>query len=169
MRVFTIGHSIHTHAHFLELLRAHKVNCVADVRSVAASAHNPQYNKAALKSFLNRKGIQYLHMGVEFGARQAGYLGVDGRLDTGKFRGSMQFLSGVERLRAGIEKGYTIALMCAEADPLHCHRFHLVGCYLAANGFEVYYILKDGTQVMHAQLEGNLAITQPATRQASLF
>lgn len=168
MIIYTIGHSTHSHAHFLELLRRHGVNCVADVRSVAASAHNPQYNKAALKSFLNRKGIQYLHMGVEFGARQAGPLREDGRLDVAKFRGSMQFLSGVERLRAGIEKRFTIALMCAEADPLHCHRFHMVATYLAVNGFEVRHILKDGTMAGHAELLNRL-LPEVVTKQANLF
>lgn len=167
--LYTIGHSTHTHAHFLELLRAHKVNCLADVRSVAASAHNPQYNKAALKSFLNGKGIQYLHMGVEFGARQASPLRADGRLDVEKFKRSAQFQSGVERLRAGIEKKYTIALMCAEADPLQCHRFHMISKYLAVNGFEVRHILKDGTCVTQAVVEAHLAPTQPLAEQGSLF
>lgn len=169
MVIYTIGHSTHSQEYFLELLRGHGVNCVADVRSVAASARNPQYNKAALQSFLNRKGVRYLHMGVEFGARQAGPLRADGRLDVEKFRASTQFLSGVERLRAGVEKRFAIALMCAEADPMHCHRFHMVATYLAVNGFEVRHILKDGTLIGHAQLLDRLMPAEPVIRQTSLF
>jgi hypothetical protein len=63
------------------------------------------------------------------------------------------FLSGVARLQKGLEKGYTIALMCSEANPLECHRFSLVSRYFYDNGLDVQHILKDTKLVPHKVLE----------------
>ncbi|HLQ79367.1 MAG TPA: DUF488 family protein, partial [Terriglobia bacterium] len=42
--VLTIGHSTRTWEAFLELLRAHRIKRVVDVRSIPKSRHNPQFN-----------------------------------------------------------------------------------------------------------------------------
>ena len=43
--VLTIGHSNRTWKDFLDLLRAHRVKRVIDVRSIPRSRHNPQFNR----------------------------------------------------------------------------------------------------------------------------
>lgn len=155
--VYTIGHSTHKADYFLELLQAHAVNCVVDVRSVAASRFNPQYNKKALATFLNENGITYLHFADEFGARQTNPDVLNrGKVDFEKVRNSTSFKRGVERIRSGVDKGYTIALMCAESEPLDCHRFSMVSVGLQHEGFEVQHILKDKSIISNIELEQEL-------------
>ena len=156
--LYTIGHSNHQAAYFLELLQAHGVDCVVDVRSIPASQYNPQYNKANLSGFLKNNEILYLHFGREFGARHTGPAlhDEDGKVDFEKVRATQAFRLGVERIEEGTDKGYTIALMCAEADPLECHRFSMISGCLAEEGFEVLHILKGGEAVAHEELEQEL-------------
>lgn len=42
-----------------------------------------------------------------------------------------------------------VALMCAEKEPLECHRTLLVARVLVADGLEVLHILADGTVETH--------------------
>jgi uncharacterized protein (DUF488 family) len=60
--IYTVGHSTHQLDYFLKLLQEYSVNCLVDVRSVAASTYNPQYNKEPLFNFLKQNGIAYLHL-----------------------------------------------------------------------------------------------------------
>jgi len=154
--IYTIGHSTHPIQYFLELLNAYHVNCVVDVRSVPASRFNPQYNKKSLSISLNDHRIAYLHFGEEFGARQTdpSLLDDEGRVDFEKMRASKNFLKGVERLRKGSRDGYTIALMCSEAEPLSCHRFSMISC--ALTDFDVKHILKDKSLISQEALEDQM-------------
>jgi len=156
--IYTIGHSTHPLEYFLELLQKYSVNCVIDVRSVAASAYNPQYNKEPLSNFLKRNGITYLHFAEEFGARHTDpdLLDEEGKVNFELVRKSWHFKNGVERLWQGIDKGFTIALMCSESDPFDCHRFSMVSIALEKDGFEVKHILKDKSLKSNAQLENQL-------------
>jgi uncharacterized protein (DUF488 family) len=156
--LYTIGHSTHTSAYFLKLLQLYSIDCLVDVRSMAASRYNPQYNKKALASFLKENSIQYLHFDKEFGARQTSpeLLDETGQLDFEKVRNATHFKNGVDRLKQGAAKGYTIALMCAESDPLDCHRFGMISIALTEQGFDVNHILKDKTLKTNAALEEDL-------------
>lgn len=156
--IYTIGHSTHQLDYFLELLRTYSVNCVIDVRSVAASSYNPQYNQEPLSNFLKNNKVTYLHFAEEFGARYSDpdLLDEDGKVDFEKVRKSWNFKRGVERLWQGIEKHFTIALMCSESDPLDCHRFSMISIALEKDGFEVKHILKDKTIKSNSDLEKEL-------------
>lgn len=156
--IYTIGHSNHEPEDFADLLQYFGVNCVIDVRSIPASGRFPQFNKATLSEFLKSKNIQYLHFGKEFGARYTNpeLLDEEGKVDFEKVRQTEDFQNGVERLRAGLEKGYTIALMCSEAEPFDCHRFSMISGFLEKSGFEVKHILKDKTLKTNVQLENRL-------------
>jgi len=156
--VYTIGHSNHPIDYFNELLGAHGINCVIDVRSVPASAYNPQFNKESLSNYLKYNNITYLHFGDEFGARhtEKDLLDDSGKVDFDKVRKSDKFLSGVERLKGGLSKGFTVALMCSEAEPFDCHRFSLISYYLVRNGFIVRHILKDSALIENSELEMRL-------------
>lgn len=154
-RIYTIGHSTHTLVYFKELLEKYKINCVVDVRQFAASTYNPQYNESNLRPFLETRQITYIHMGTEFGARpqDLSMLDTDGKVDFDKVRKSKPFLSGIERLKKGLQKGYRIALMCSQADPFDCHRFALIAYYLVRHGFTVTHILKDKNCLDNSSLE----------------
>ncbi|HHM21244.1 MAG TPA: DUF488 family protein [Bacteroidetes bacterium] len=153
--IYTVGHSNHSADDFLRLLQPHGVNCVVDVRSIPASKYNPQFNKPLLASFLQEKDIIYLHFGREFGARHTNTFLHDenGRVDFEKVRQTEAFRLGVARLEEGIEKGYIPALMCAEANPLDCHRFSMIANYLDEHGYDVRHILKNGQIVSQKDLE----------------
>ena len=153
--LFTIGHSSHSPDYFLELLKHFEITCLIDVRTVAASAFNPQFNKEPLAAFLKNNGIKYLHFSKEFGARHTDpeLLDREGKVDFEKVRNSDLFRNGIQRLVQGFEKGFTISLMCSEAEPLDCHRFSMISLALAQQGFEINHILKDKTLVSNAQLE----------------
>ena len=135
------------------MLRRHGVNCVVDVRSVPASKYTPQFNMEELRRFLKHNDVQYLHFGNEFGARRTDCINEDGQVDFEEAVKTTAFLSGVERIKNGIEKGYRIALMCSEANPLECHRFSLVARYFYENGWDVQHILKDAELASHETLE----------------
>ena len=156
--IYTVGHSNHSPEVFIDLLQHCSINCLIDVRSVAASAHNPHFNKAPLASFLKKNQVAYLHFAQEFGARHAdpALLDADGTVDFKKVQQAEAFLSGVERVREGLEKGFRIALMCSEAEPFDCHRFAMVSVFLEQKGFEVQHILRDKTLKTNAQLESQL-------------
>jgi uncharacterized protein (DUF488 family) len=153
--IFTIGHSTHLLNYFLSLLRKYHVTCLVDIRSIAASGYNPQYNKEPLSNFLKSNGIIYIHCPEEFGARHSDpeLLDEKGKVDFVKVKKSWRFKNGVARLWSGIDKGYTITLMCAESDPFDCHRFSMVSVALQQAGFEVLHIMKDQTLKSTRDLE----------------
>lgn len=156
--IYTVGHSTHQLSYFLELLKKYSVTCIVDVRSVAASAYNPQYNKEPFSNFLKNNGVTYLHFPEEFGARQTDpdLLDNEGKVDFEKVQKSWIFKNGLERIWQGIDKGFTIAIMCSESEPFDCHRFSLVSIALEKDGFEVKHIMKDKTVKSNSQLENQL-------------
>ena len=148
--VLTIGHSNHPLEFFLELLARHHVAAVADVRSAPYSRFNPQYNREHLAATLKACDIGYVFLGSELGERsddpscyEHGHIRYDRLADTPGFR------RGLERVERGMED-YRIALMCAERDPLHCHRTLLVGHHIDERGTDVVHILPDGSLEAHA-------------------
>lgn len=156
--IYTVGHSTHQLDYFLELLKEYGINCVIDVRSVPASAYNPQYNQEPLRVFLKNNKITYLHFAEEFGARQTALdlLDNEGKLDFDKVRKTWLFKNGLERVWQGVEKGFIIAVMCSESEPLDCHRFSMVSVGLVQDGFDVKHILKDKSIKTHSELEKDL-------------
>lgn len=156
--IYTIGHSTHELDCFLELLKEFDINCILDVRSVPKSGYNPQYNDHELKPELKKEGIQYIRFGKFFGARNVVLKNSDDPTaiefeDT--YKGE-DFKQGVERLKEGLKKGYRIALMCSEGEPMNCHRFTILCYYLARNGFEIKHIMKDKKFISNRALEEHL-------------
>jgi len=156
--IYTVGHSTHQLDYFLELLKEYGVTCLIDVRSVAASSYNPQYNKEPLTNFLKSNGITYLHFAEEFGARHndPDLLDDEGKVDFAKVRKSWAFKNGVERIWQGLDKGFIISLMCSESEPFDCHRFSMVSIALDKDGFDVKHIMKDKSLKTNADLENQL-------------
>ncbi|MBS4028964.1 MAG: DUF488 domain-containing protein [Ignavibacteriales bacterium] len=157
-KIYTIGHSTHQLEYFLELLQSFGVNCIIDVRSVAASSYNPQYNREPLSNFLREHNITYTHFAREFGARhtEPELLDEEGKVNFDKVRNTEDFKNGIIRLKQGIEKGFTIALMCSESEPIDCHRYSMISVALEKEGLEVLHIIKDKTIKSNAQLENQL-------------
>ena len=147
--ILTIGHSNHKMEFFLELLTRHNVTALTDVRSVPFSRFSPQYNREQLAEILNASGIKYLFLGRELGGRSNDPSCYEqGRIRYDRLAGTPSFHNGLERVVRGTEE-YRIALMCAEKEPLHCHRTLLIGHQLYKRGIEVAHILPDGRLESH--------------------
>ena len=155
--LFTIGHSTHPTAAFIALLRQHEVTAIGDVRSSPYSRFNPQFNRETLKRDLWAAKISYVYLGEELGARRSESECYDaqGQVLYGVAAHTTSFLVGVERLRQGMQD-YRVAIMCAERDPLQCHRTLLVCRALREETFDIVHILADGSLESHADLERRL-------------
>lgn len=143
--LFTIGHSTHPVEHFVALLREHHVQAICDVRSVPYSKHNPQFNRESLQKRLHAAGVSYVFLGKELGARSdnpACY--IDGKVQYNYLVDEPLFRQGIRRLCKGIEN-FRVALMCAERDPLTCHRTILICRELRASDLSIEHILADGS------------------------
>src|SRR5260370_22847020 len=146
---FKIGHSTHTLQHFFSLLKSHNITAFCDVRSKPYSRNNPQFNREDLKTALSNQGIVYVFLGRELGARSEDPTCYDdGKVQYDRLARTDLFRDGLDRIQEGAKK-YRIALMCAEKDPLDCHRTILVARHLQALGFEVQHILADGGLESH--------------------
>ena len=147
--MLTIGHSTHPLEVFLELLRKHKISVVADVRSAPYSRYCPHFNKDTLSRGLKENGIKYVFLGRELGARADDpYCYVNGQVRYSRLAERAQFREGIERLKKGMGE-HRIALMCAEREPLECHRTLLVARALAAEGMTISHIHSDGSLEQH--------------------
>jgi uncharacterized protein (DUF488 family) len=147
--IFTVGHSTHSIGDFLSLLGRHHITAVGDVRSTPASRFNPQFNRDAVSRSLNAVGIAYVFLGRELGARSddpSCY--VDGKVKYDRLAATPAFEGAIKRLMRG-RTDQRIAIMCAERDPLDCHRTVLVARHLAERGVEVLHILGDGAIEPH--------------------
>lgn len=143
--VFTIGHSNHSPEAFVELLSQHEVDEVIDVRSSPSSAYLPYFNYDALSQILDDVGIDYVFLGGPLGGRPPGpsYYDADGRVLYDRVADSEFFDDGIGQVvRMADER--RLALMCAEKDPLDCHRTLLLAQSLVKRGVAVVHILADG-------------------------
>ena len=147
--LFTIGHSTHPAERVLGLLGQHGVTAVADVRSRPYSRMNPQFNREAFTALLKAAGIAYVFLGRELGARtEDRNCYVEGKVQYGLLAQTELFRAGLDRLILGMAS-HRVALMCAEKDPLTCHRTILVSRHLAARGVAVEHILEGGRLESH--------------------
>ncbi len=145
IEIFTIGHSVHEIGHFIELLTAHGIKVLCDVRSSPYSRFTPQFNRESLKEELLKHSIIYLYLGAELGPRSddpACYK--NGKVQYRRLAGKESFRQGITRLRKGLEMN-RIALMCAEKDPLICHRMLLICRNLREDDIIIRHILEDGS------------------------
>ncbi|MBI5427045.1 MAG: DUF488 domain-containing protein [Nitrospinae bacterium] len=148
--VFTIGHSNHTLEKFVDLLKRHGITVLCDVRSAPYSRANPQFNREPLKDFLRKSGITYIFLGAELGARSEDPSCYDqGKVRYDRLAETELFRQGINRVQEEVNRG-KVALMCAEKEPLECHRAILVARRLEADGFAVQHILGDGRLESHS-------------------
>ena len=151
--VFTIGHSNHPIGAFLTLLEQHRAAAVADVRSVPYSRRHPQFHRRPLERSLRERGIRYLFLGAELGARSPDPACYDeeGRVRFARLAQTGLFLRGITRV-LGEAAPARLALLCAERDPANCHRTILVAPVLRKRGASVTHILADGGLVSQEEV-----------------
>jgi hypothetical protein len=154
LAVFTIGHSTRTWKDFLDLLRAHRVKRVIDVRSIPRSRRNPQFNRETLATKLRAARIGYVHLrklgglrharrdSPNMGWRNASFRGFADYMQTSEFDAGLQRLIKLARQKRS-------ALMCAEAVPWRCHR-SLIADALIVRGVRVEHIMSEKRSRAHS-------------------
>ena len=170
--LYTVGYtSFPSPEELAEVLRSYGIRALVDVRSTPYSAHYEQYNKENIRRVLSKAGISYGNMALAFGARQEDpALYKNGRLDFETVSHSDRFLRGKRRLEDGIDNGYAPVLMCAEKNPIVCHRAILVARAFHDAGYQVVHILPDGATKTQTDLEKELLdLYFPERDQRSLF
>ena len=147
--VLTVGHSTHPLEAFVALLRRHGVTALADVRSTPYSRFNPHFNRKSLDRDMNARGIAYLFLGRALGGRPEDRSCYEnGQVRYDRVARTALFREGIDRVVRGAQDN-RIALMCAEKEPLDCHRTILVSRSLVERGVAVAHILADGRLEPH--------------------
>ncbi|MDD4458096.1 MAG: DUF488 domain-containing protein [Syntrophotalea acetylenica] len=165
--IYTIGYAPHNLGSFIVLLKQIGITAIADVRSQPYSRYKPEFNREVLGRALRVSGIQYVFLGEEIGARpsdQACY--EHGRVSFDRLAETPLFKQGIKRLQKGRES-HSIALMCAEKDPITCHRMVLVSKVLQEDGIEVLHILEDGA--LEPNRESEIRLVAKLGLTADLF
>lgn len=154
--LYTVGHSTHSIGHFIGILKKNKIAAIADVRSSPFSKFTPQFNREALKDALRSEGIKYVFLGDELGARRGEPESYEnGKVVFEKVAALPSFLNGVDRLQDGASR-MRVAIMCAEKDPLTCHRTVLVSHFARERFADTLHILDDGSIETRKQADDRL-------------
>jgi uncharacterized protein (DUF488 family) len=154
--LFSIGHSNYPIDRFIDLVRIAGITTIADVRSVPASRRYPWFSAKRLGERLALEGIAYEPMGDALGGRPRDpALFRDGVADYAAMAATPAFRSGLDQVVAA-SRVNRVCLMCAEREPLDCHRCLLIAPALAQRGLSVGHILADGTVEPHTATEERL-------------
>ncbi len=154
--LYTIGHSNHEIAVFISLLREHGITALGDVRSHPYSRYASQYSRESLKAALSDAYVAYIFLGKELGARSGNPDDYRlGKVQYDRLSQRPSFCEGVKRVIQGMEH-YRIALMCAEKDPLDCHRALLVARKFSESGIPVNHIHADSSLETQQKFESRL-------------
>jgi uncharacterized protein (DUF488 family) len=154
--LLTIGHSNLPADAFMALVRDAGVTAIADVRSVPFSRRFPWFSGGKLAARLQGADIAYLPFGDALGGRPRDpSLYCEGVADYEKMAQTPPFRAGLDRIGEAMGR-FRLCLMCAEREPLDCHRCLLVGRALAERGFALGHILADGTIEPHAATQERL-------------
>ena len=145
LSIWTIGHSTHSAAEFLDLLKAHQIELIADVRRFPGSRRLPQFNSAALEHDLGQERIAYKWLPELGGRRRASSTTAASAWRNASFQAyaehitTEEFASGLEDLLM-LAGGLRTAVMCAEALWWRCHR-RLIADVLVSRGVDVFHIM----------------------------
>ena len=170
--IWTVGHSTRPIGEFTDLLRAHEICLLVDVRTIPRSRYNPQFNTETLAQSLREAGLQYRHLPELGGLRKPKKDSLNDGWRNASFRGYADYMQTEVFQRALKElmaygTDMKTAILCAEAVPWRCHR-SLIADALVARGWEVRHILSQVKADQHrltpfAVIDGNtLVYPQPA-------
>lgn len=155
-KIYTIGYAAHTIDSFISTLKKFKINALADVRSHPYSKYKPEFNREDLNENLSNAGIKYVFLGDNIGARiKAPECYKNGQVVYDLISRHPLFQAGIDRLIQGMDK-YSIALMCAEKDPVNCHRTILICKYLKRYQMQIFHILDINKIEKHSDTEHRL-------------
>lgn len=168
--IYTAGHSTRSLGELVEMLAAHGVRAVADVRAHPGSRKYPHFNADALADALPRHGLAYLGCpdlggrrkpaadSINVGWRNASFRAYADYMQTDAFAAALDALMSFARATP-------TAMMCSEAVPWRCHR-SLIADALLVRGWSVRDVMSATKAPPHkltpfAQVAGT-RITYPA-------
>jgi uncharacterized protein (DUF488 family) len=173
LSIFTIGHSTRPIDEFLEMLQAHGIRRLVDVRTIPRSAHNPQFNREDLARALHSSRLHYRHVPGLGGLRHPRRDSINTGWRNASFRGYADYMQTpefTENLETLIELGRqeTTAVMCAEAVPWRCHRSLIADALLVRgiDAIEIVSATRTTPLSLHpwAKVEG-MIVTYPGEQQ----
>ena len=151
--IHTVGYAAHTVESFIAALKEFNITAIADVRSQPYSRFKPEFNKENLKYVLMKSGIEYVFLGDNIGARiKAPECYKNGQVDYELISKHPLFKEGIDRLLMGMKR-FSIALMCAEKDPINCHRTILICKNLKKYRIKINHIVDAHTCENHTETE----------------
>ena len=167
--VYAIGHSTRPLDKFVEILKAHEISLLADIRTIPKSRHNPQFNEESLTLELPKIGIKYRRLKDLGGLRRTSEASINVGWENASFRGYADYMQTQEFAHAldelvELAKSERVAIMCAEGNPFRCHR-SLVADALTVRGVSVLHISSRKSAKAHvltrfAKVDG-MGITYP--------
>jgi uncharacterized protein (DUF488 family) len=142
--IYTIGHSNLELKQFITLLHFNGIELLVDVRSSPYSKYVPHFNSSQLKRSLQKEGIDYKFLGDKIGGKPSNdeYY-IDGKVIYPLIKTSKKYKKGIKEL-IKISKENKTVIMCAEKDPMKCHRYHLITPSLTEKGLDVKHIVEAG-------------------------
>jgi uncharacterized protein (DUF488 family) len=155
--LYTIGYAAFINIEaFIRALKINNIEVIADVRSIPKSSYKPEFSKDYLEKRLKDNDIKYVFLGDNCGARindPACY--IDGQVKYDKIKETVIFKHGLERILNGLNK-YSISLLCAEKDPIFCHRDILVCRNLKPYGVNIQHVISEKTVELNLETENRL-------------
>lgn len=154
-KMYTVGYSSYDLDSFVAMIKEKDIDAVTDVRSSPYSSYHSDFNQDNLKKRLGAEGIAYVFLGDLIGARHEDKaLCSGGVVDFKRVAALESFKRGIARLRKGLES-YSVAVMCAEKDPVTCHRMILI-CRNTGKDCSIFHILDGGKVETHREAEWRL-------------
>lgn len=147
MMIYTIGYGHRSGSEFSAILKKFRVEYVLDVRSKPYSKWNEAFDKRNIKATLSREGLKYHYFGDKLGGipSHQGLYDEHGKTDYEQLRLEPYFQEGILRLLGAIKKQIPVALMCAEQNPITCHRVKLIGRELLQHhNYSLRHIIAEG-------------------------
>ncbi len=155
-KLYTIGYASFSIEDFIDTLKKYDIDALVDVRSAPYSKFKPEFKKDTLNKALTDNNISYIFLGKLVGARvEDSSCYVDGKLNYCLLKETDNFQTGISRILNGM-KDYRIALMCAEKDPITCHRTFLICRTLDSPPISILHILGDASLEEHFDTEKRL-------------
>ncbi len=143
--IFTIGYGNRAIGNFIDLLLQNQIELLVDIRSKPYSKFRPAFNLKSLEKHLQVAGIEYTFKGIELGGKpndETFYTNYKPNYE--KLRNTNEYKAGLAYLTNQVNTNKKVAIMCAELDYNHCHRWHLVGVDMKQLGFTILHINKQG-------------------------
>ena len=151
--IYTIGYGNRSIEALIEVLQAHKIAYLIDVRSAPYSRYKPEFSKAPLANEMEQHGIRYVFMGDSLGGRpddETCY--VNGKVDYEKVKATASYQRGIQRLHTAFSQQQSVALMCSEGKPEECHRCKLIGTTLTNENIPVIHIDENDEQLTQVEV-----------------